>query len=588
MARTQVKSRLGFTLVELLVVVGIIAVLIGLILVGIQQARASAGRVGATYNLGQLGIAFNSYHTIKNQYPTESSGSSFYTALLPYVEQKNALPTTPISGYLDPARRDTSVGAKRDLGYASSHAFDSQGPSILDQASGVRQADVINGLANTYLLASVWMSPGSYNGGDPTDVGWAQKANARMYGGTIKRDSDATGTIQYLGSAHAGSLPQLYADGHVQPRSYDNCPNQWSFNGSTGAASGSLAATAPGSSTPSGGSVQTGSTNGSTGAPSGSLASAAPGSSATNPLMPSGGSAQTGYTFNNVVAATTTATTSGSPTDGPISASQSNVPDWGQVIADANTIETMLSQLYWSNGVQAGYGQSEQSWYLTTLGLVFKYSSDISGFGQQNSTASQMYDYYNWIKQNGTSTTPPGANSQWLTSITAWLADAASTMKMEANWFQMGGQYIPGEVFIDPDIATGYEYTSTVNFKSVLIPKPLAGGQSKFELVVGAQTFPLEAGKRFYFTTAFPEGVNAFTIRGIDVSEKLDASNMAAFVTGVTFMKEGPADVKMLPIVKRSSWWLTGWGLGGSLLSLLLLVGMFFTGLAWRRSNEAA
>ena len=95
-------------------------------------------------------------------------------------------------------------------------------------------------------------------------------------------------------------------------------------------------------------------------------------------------------------------------------------------------------------------------------------------------------------------------------------------------------------------IVTGYDYKSSINFKSVLIPKPLPGGQSKFELVVGKQTFPLEAGKRFFFTNDFPNGINAFTVRGIDVSEKLDPTNLAAFITGITLMKEGQADVKMV------------------------------------------
>jgi prepilin-type processing-associated H-X9-DG protein len=162
--------------------------------------------------------------------PTTSAGTSisFYQALLPYVEQTNANTTTPISVYLDPGRRGVSVGAKRDFGYAASKAYDSVGPSIVD-TPGVRPADVVNGLDNTYLLTSVWMTPSTYSGGDATDLGWSQLLNSRMYGGTVKQDTDPTGSTQYLGGPYANSLPTLFADGHVEAIPYANYSNRWSF-----------------------------------------------------------------------------------------------------------------------------------------------------------------------------------------------------------------------------------------------------------------------------------------------------------------------------------------------------------------------
>ncbi|OAI47271.1 hypothetical protein AYO44_09830 [Planctomycetaceae bacterium SCGC AG-212-F19] len=141
------------------------------------------------------------------------------------------------------------------------------------------------------------------------------------------------------------------------------------------------------------------------------------------------------------------------------------------------------------------------------------------------------------------------------------------------------------------DIAIGYEYTSTHKMKSVMIPKPLKGGQSKFELVVENQTFPLQAGRRFFFRSAggFPEGVDAFTIRGINESEQLDARNNFAFPTGISWIEEGVTpEVVMKPIIaKRRSLLSSSWVLFGT-LAVLALGGAFVAGLVWRRKNANA
>jgi type II secretory pathway pseudopilin PulG len=237
--------------------------------------------------------------------------------------------------------------------------------------------------------------------------------------------------------------------------------------------------------------------------------------------------------------------------------------DYAQMATDATAIATLVNN---PNASTADL--------ITALQLAQKYSDymdttwDIAGTVQSWKSQLQSGDTSSWG------------------SITYWLGTEISG---NLQYMAEAQNYVPGETFIDPEIAIGYEYTSTINFKSVLIPKPLPGGQSTFELVVGDRTFPLEAKKRFWFAKdgGFPDGVPAFTIRGINVSEQLDASNMAAFVTGITFVEEGTPQVKMLPIVKRSGL-SKGWRWTLAVTGTLLLGVCCVTGLALlqRRRNK--
>ncbi len=226
------EKRPAFSLLELLVVVAILAVVVSLVTVGVQRARATADRLACAHNLRTIGVAALNYHVTHKRFPTESGDNpSFYKSILPYVEGNNAADSTPIKEYLCPARRSVAeAGAKRDFGYVGSAPFDPRSVSILDAPGGVSLSDLGRGGTGTFLLTPLWMDPKHYGGGDPTDLGWSAKQNARRFGTTAKPDGDPTGSIHHLGGPFPSDLPVLFADGHVEWLAYLAYADRWSVS----------------------------------------------------------------------------------------------------------------------------------------------------------------------------------------------------------------------------------------------------------------------------------------------------------------------------------------------------------------------
>jgi prepilin-type N-terminal cleavage/methylation domain-containing protein/prepilin-type processing-associated H-X9-DG protein len=92
------RDRRGFSLVELLVVIGLLGVLVGLVLPAVQQARASAARVGCLNRLRQVGLALHHFHDAHGRFPPLPVGPkaardpnallSWMALLLPQLEQE--------------------------------------------------------------------------------------------------------------------------------------------------------------------------------------------------------------------------------------------------------------------------------------------------------------------------------------------------------------------------------------------------------------------------------------------------------------------------------------------------------------------
>jgi prepilin-type processing-associated H-X9-DG protein len=269
--------RHALTLVELLVVIGIIAVLIGLLLPAVQKVREAVNRLSCQNNLKQLALAAHHYHDGQRVFPPgfsrapgpwlEVRVSTLYVSLLPYFEQENlhrqwdyarygnnlgpypsatasqAIPllVCPADTLPRPAVDQSDTSASPRHWGLSSYGGNAGVRSTAEQTrdgiffenSAVRLADVMDGTSNTLLFGERSHRDPNYDRLCPRDPivtnGWW------AYAGTADVLLSAAVPINYqvppsatdcsdikadrlcaFGSRHAGGANFALADGAVR------------------------------------------------------------------------------------------------------------------------------------------------------------------------------------------------------------------------------------------------------------------------------------------------------------------------------------------------------------------------------------
>jgi prepilin-type N-terminal cleavage/methylation domain-containing protein len=243
------RRRFGFTLLELLAVIGILALLLGLMLSAVQKAREAAARLHCANNLRQLALACHHYGADHGKWPSagtgwNSSADGWLYQTRDYWESAERVVWCPVRG----RARDWDDRAATDYAAAIPTGHCGQPytgptspparwyvPSLITPADRplypVRlAAPTARGLSETLLVAHTWQHAGHYGTRTGYHLSWRAGyglASVRSTAFPPRQDRDYGDGYDFaLGGPHA-AVPCAMGDGSVRGVSFTIDPELW-------------------------------------------------------------------------------------------------------------------------------------------------------------------------------------------------------------------------------------------------------------------------------------------------------------------------------------------------------------------------
>jgi prepilin-type N-terminal cleavage/methylation domain-containing protein/prepilin-type processing-associated H-X9-DG protein len=213
--RATASGPRGFTILELLVCVAIIAVLAGLVLPAVSAARESARRLQCTHHLKQIGLALHAYHEVQGSLPPgwlwdarRATAYGWLPPLLSYVEQDAVRAQVDFSSGISSSSNTAMRVQIIPLFLCPSDIVERQFMLYVDDDDGPA---ILRGAAIMPLPAASYL--GLFGTGEPDD-GWPGRfGNGIFPGSRAIRFADVNrglSCVLAVGERTAASLPSTW------------------------------------------------------------------------------------------------------------------------------------------------------------------------------------------------------------------------------------------------------------------------------------------------------------------------------------------------------------------------------------------
>jgi prepilin-type N-terminal cleavage/methylation domain-containing protein/prepilin-type processing-associated H-X9-DG protein len=218
--------RRGFTLVELLVVIGIIALLTSILLPTVAVARRAARDTACLSNLRQLGAAFLAYQNENDAYPcpAKTGASQWWSQDWIYpIVYGTSVPTASRATYswLPHTIFECPSAAALELPPGDNNLWRSYGMSARlndryadtgDYRGDFKQPNLVSSPSETTLL-----------------IDCTQQWSGTLVTATPAPSNSQLAHVQEAAARHNNWLNVLYVDGHAAPRTLDSIPTTHSL-----------------------------------------------------------------------------------------------------------------------------------------------------------------------------------------------------------------------------------------------------------------------------------------------------------------------------------------------------------------------